>query len=727
LNVASLVSNGGDLHFDLFTPLTNADAIHVAGPVSFNAASTVTVAGNPVSGTYVLLDSTGPITYGVLPTLVNPSGTNTRPSSFTPDTTTNPDQYRVVIVSGAQSMNWTGTDATNPTNWDINTSSNWTSTDQKFFNLDNVTFGNGPTNRTINIVGAVSPGSVTVNNSVGNDYTFAGTGTITGLASLTKTGGGKLTIGSPQTYSGGTTVNGGTLELTDNGVPGTGPLVVNSVLSLNYTGQVTFGIPVSGSGVLQKTGAGTAVLTANNTHTGGTSISAGTVLLNNVSALGSGTVTLNGGALANNVASNPTLPNNIVVSGSSAGGISTNANSNLTLTGALYGNGSLQLGNAGNNATVYLGFSSNNMTGGTISFANNTNAVRFTTTTSGSPNVAFVFNNTGANRDTLDFAEGTIQFGSITGAGIIQGNNATNGPGGTNIKTIETGALGFNDTFSGVITNGAGIVALRKVGTGTLTLTGNDNYTGGTNVAGGTLVMGTKIPNGPVSLTGGRLTVATKGTANSAAGTSVVPSLAISAGASVDLTNNSMVIDYTGAPGTLVSDVRGHLRNGRLLTTAASPANTRLGYVDNNTLATPKTSFGGISVDATSVLVKFTYSGDSDLDGDADGVDIGNWAVNFTGELGGGPTATLTWSQGDWDYDGDADGVDAGLWATAFTGELGGAGLGSVVVNDPTINPAAAAILQGMVITVVPEPATLGLLGLCVAGGLARRSRRTRN
>jgi len=119
-------------------------------------------------------------------------------------------------------------------------------------------------------------------------------------------------------------------------------------------------------------------------------------------------------------------------------------------------------------------------------------------------------------------------------------------------------------------------------------------------------------------------------------------------------------------------------------------------------------------------------NGDADFDGDADGVDIGTWAVNFTGELGG--AGNLKWSQGDWDVDGDVDGVDAGLWATAFTGELGGDGLGSVVVNDPTINPQAAAILQGMGITVVPEPATLlsltGLIG--TAFSLQRpRSRRT--
>jgi hypothetical protein len=81
--------------------------------------------------------------------------------------------------------------------------------------------------------------------------------------------------------------------------------------------------------------------------------------------------------------------------------------------------------------------------------------------------------------------------------------------------------------------------------------------------------------------------------------------------------------------------------------------------------------------------------GDADGDGDVDGVDIGIWAANFTGELGG--TGTMTWSQGDWDMDGDVDGVDAGLWSKNFTGELGrsGAGMGSAPMVSSALPSAA--------------------------------------
>ena len=217
----------------------------------------------------------------------------------------------------------------------------------------------------------------------------------------------------------------------------------------------------------------------------------------------------------------------------------------------------------------------------------------------------------------------------------------------------------------------------------------------------------------------------------------ITTSLTISGGGKLDINDHGAIIDYSGS--TPVQSVRGHLRTGYnggawngpgiISSVAAVTPNQAIGYADNaNAFASPRSTFLGQSVDPTSILISYTRMADADMDGDTDGVDIGKWATNFTGELGGGPTATHVWTQGDWDYDGDVDGVDAGLWAPAFTGELGGGGLGSVVVNDPTISPQAATILQGMGITVVPEPTLVGLAGMIgAAWSLQRpRSRRAR-
>ncbi len=63
---------------------------------------------------------------------------------------------------------------------------------------------------------SVSPGSVTLNNSAGN-YTISGIGGITGSGSLTKLGSGTATLSTVNSYSGGTTVNGGVLVIGASG------------------------------------------------------------------------------------------------------------------------------------------------------------------------------------------------------------------------------------------------------------------------------------------------------------------------------------------------------------------------------------------------------------------------------------------------------------------------------------------------------------------------------
>ncbi|HEY7089166.1 MAG TPA: glycosyl hydrolase family 28 protein, partial [Tepidisphaeraceae bacterium] len=307
----------------------------------------------------------------------------------------------------------------------------------------------------------------------------------------------------------------------------------------------------------------------------------------------------------------------------------------------------------------------------------------------------------------LGKAAGTAGVYNLSGGSLVVGNVARIGDSGTGI---------FNQT------GGTATIATLKIG-GAGGGVGSWTISSGTASATSTVIQNNSRFNfngGNVSL--GALQVVTGGKALLSPGANKVlrsTSLSIDATSQIDLADNDMIIDYSGPVGTLAGDVRNFIRNSQLASSSAT-ATTRLGYGDNAVLG--KSTFAGQSVDTSSVLVKYTYAGDADLDGDADGVDIGTWATNFTGELGG--TGSMVWTQGDWDYDGDIDGVDAGLWAQAFTGELGGAGLGSIVLNDPSISSGAAQILRGLGVTVVPEPLAVSGFALCFAVAAACDRRR---
>ena len=83
--------------------------------------------------------------------------------------------------------------------------------------------------------GDVMPAGVLVNNDANHPYTFTGTNGIAGSASLTKAGTGTLTLSNPNSYSGGTTVNGGILTITNGnvGLPA-GTIIVNAGGAVNF-------------------------------------------------------------------------------------------------------------------------------------------------------------------------------------------------------------------------------------------------------------------------------------------------------------------------------------------------------------------------------------------------------------------------------------------------------------------------------------------------------------
>ncbi|EGG4166250.1 AIDA autotransporter-like protein ShdA, partial [Salmonella enterica] len=100
--------------------------------------------------------------------------------------------------------------------------------------------------------------------------------------SLIKQGAGTLILNAENTYTGGTTISGGTLVATNVDALGSGDVTDDATLELNTGG--TFDNAISGSGQVVKSGDGALTLSGSNTYTGGTLISGGTLVASNVEA-----------------------------------------------------------------------------------------------------------------------------------------------------------------------------------------------------------------------------------------------------------------------------------------------------------------------------------------------------------------------------------------------------------------------------------------------------------
>jgi fibronectin-binding autotransporter adhesin len=397
--------------------------------------------------------------------------------------------------------------------------------------------------------GAIAPTSAITNNgslvidrsnaaAQGTDF-----GTISGTGSLAQAGSGTTTLNAANTYSGPTSITGGTLSVSADNNLGTAPgsatpasLVVNGGalsasasftlnsnrgIALGTTGSTggTIGVAAGtlsyggviadngGTNFLTKTGAGTLTLSGANSYSGGTTISAGVInatTSNNV--LGSGDITFNGGARLELGA--VTLTNAINL-GSNTGavgrGLIEGTNGVTTLSGPI----SVTTGPAagGTFATTGAGTLLNVDGAITATPASTVVSVRVGSVNFGgggnytdmrvSRNVGLNANNGIATTAVMTVGASEISVVDLKGfnqslAGMIKGSQAASVVNSTASTTSTlTLANSANSTNAVILAGtGAGTLAFTQAGSAVQTLSGANTYTGATTVNSGTLAAG---------------------------------------------------------------------------------------------------------------------------------------------------------------------------------------------------------------------------------------------
>ncbi len=448
-------------------------------------------------------------------------------------------------------------------------------------------------NKTIDRIGTVNPATIILTSSL--DVIHDGSGTltlgnavnasITGGGGINKSGTGTLSLVAANTYTGATTITGGTLSLdhatdtlssssaaTVDGATAVLSIGGNSdtvgVVSLKNGGSITgtggtltgssyavesgsVSAKLGGAGIaLTKSTAGTVTLSGTNTYTGLTTVSVGTLNLNTTAANSiSGNLTVSGGSAVLQQSNQVDNARNVVVGGGTLdiAGNSDTVNGVQLTSGSITGSGrTLTSATAfdleGGSASAILGgtLGANKTTGGTVTLTGANTYTGGTTISGGTLNV---------NADAA--------LGGSAGAVAIS-NGATlqaAGPVSTGLRTLTLGTGGgVIDTNSNVVNFNIGSTVtgstLTKTGLGTLNFDANSTLTGL-----GALAANNGTTNVNSVLGGGSSTVSVTGATTLKFGSvsQTLSSLTIGAGSTVTFTSG--VAAFSGGGGGKVTSL----------------------------------------------------------------------------------------------------------------------------------------------------------------------------
>ncbi len=382
------------------------------------------------------------------------------------------------------------------------------------------------------------------------------------------------------------------------------PIVLDGQLNVNSkNNSLELSGIVSGTGSLLKTGTSALIMSGVNTYSGNTiirgttgyrwgstdgiqvlGIGTGTSGIPTAGPLGTGKIIMDGGALYTGInTATATLYNDIEVA-TGKNGFFYERQGPLNLYGKLLGGGTFTNDGSDNYANISLYGNNSGFTGTFITKLRSGNhRMSFMVPESGSANAAWLLDAQGVDCHRIMFTSGALEFGSLSGRGGIRCNVA-----GTPV--IRIGALNTNTNFSGTIANASGTLSVEKVGTGTLTFSGNSTFGGATTILNGTFLLNnngsTGTYNSPIIAQSGALGGNGKATNTVTIGTG----------------SGTGVILVPGADGTI----------GTFTTTGLATLNTDATYkvdVNNSAASCDKVIAANISLNQSKLVLNNIGSG----------------------------------------------------------------------------------------------------------------------
>ncbi|HEY1661440.1 MAG TPA: autotransporter-associated beta strand repeat-containing protein [Verrucomicrobiae bacterium] len=430
---------GSELNAGLITLNNNSVIVNVPGSTPLQPGTYTLMNYNPTgsSGSF----NTGAPTY---------TGAGVAPGTSSAMTTSGGGVTLTVTSIAGINRTWVGDGTSN--DWDY-TTTNWFDG----FGLINYSDGNlvtfddtGSDNPAINLTATFQPGSVLVN--AAQNYTFGGTGQISGVTTLVKTNTGALTLLTANTYTGVTVIGQGILQLGDGsifGSVGTNSITDLGSLVLDLPGNNTFANVISGTGNVMQSGSGVLTLTASNLYSGGTTIGAGTLQLSSSGWFGSGSITDNG-TLTFNRSANSAISASISGSGAvslAGSGTVTLSGNNTYNNGTTIGAGTLLVNSSAGSGPVVVNSGGTLGGGGTIAGAVTINSGG--TLSPGNPVGTFTINS--------DFAANSgavmnLTLGTSSDKVVVGGNLSLNGTlnitAGTGFTTTTYTLFTYNGTLT---------------------------------------------------------------------------------------------------------------------------------------------------------------------------------------------------------------------------------------------------------------------------------------